>query len=168
MDTPTPGAVPDPSAAVPPAGTKPAGGTRIAWIVVAVVAIVLLALLLSRCQVQPIQTTTKKAPVAAGTTKSLPATEAPASELVTRTDGGTFNGASAGGTKNQLPNSKVTVPDVVGLSLTAARSKVEARGLRFYPIPRPMGSKNQVWQQNPAPGTVVDGGSDVQVLYGGK
>jgi hypothetical protein len=82
-------------------------------------------------------------------------------------DFGNFNTASAGGTKEQLPGpSKATVPNVVGLSLSAAKSRIQAAGFRYFAIQRPDLPKGTVYEQWPRAGTVQDTGLDVQVVHG--
>lgn len=84
-------------------------------------------------------------------------------------DFGTFNQDTAGGTKTQLPGPvETTVPNVVGMSLSAAESKAEAAGLRLVKIPRPLASTwyNKVFQQNPKAGETAYTGEDLWVTYG--
>ncbi len=67
----------------------------------------------------------------------------------------------------QLPGpTKTIVPDVVGKTLSAAKSAVEAAGLKYYAIPRPQApSRDHVAEQNPLPGTEVNTGSEVMVTH---
>lgn len=65
------------------------------------------------------------------------------------------------------PAKSITVPDVDGLSRSAAQKRIEAAGLSYYEIPRPEpGSINRVFDQWPKAGERLEPGGEVQVLYG--
>ncbi len=64
---------------------------------------------------------------------------------------------------------RVTVPRVLGLSLKQAGHQLKAAGLRVeseWPDPLPYLHANAITKQEPAPGTVVQQGTGVQLWYG--
>lgn len=67
-----------------------------------------------------------------------------------------------------IPPAAATVPDVVGLTESAARARAEAAGLELWVIPRlsPPATLDRVWQQWPVPGTRVEASSRVNAIIG--
>jgi len=65
------------------------------------------------------------------------------------------------------PFARVTVPDMVGLSIAGAKARAEDRGLVPRLMIQPMpGSEGIVYQQSPAPGTRLEQGEKVFLLAG--
>lgn len=68
---------------------------------------------------------------------------------------------------SEQPNASVTVPDVRGLSVSGAKSRISDSGLEPFAIERPYPAPYQeAWKQWPDPGTVVESGTKVHFIYG--
>lgn len=147
-----------------------------AWIVIALlgaVALLVLVLMQRSCDAEPLG---EPPATSAVPSASLPPAEPPSDttddlifpEGAANDDElGEFN-TSAGTNRVQVdPNETGTVPDVMGLSRSAARAKVEAAGFRYFEIERPAPATYQkIWDQEPDGGDTAEIGSDVYCLYG--
>jgi beta-lactam-binding protein with PASTA domain len=67
----------------------------------------------------------------------------------------------------RAPQGTVRVPDVLGMSVSAAKSRIRAAGLTPNAIPRPRpDSVGRIWDQYPLAGNRAPEGSEVTLLYG--